>query len=108
MAERLTLTVPVTPTGPQIRDYAVWALYLGRGEGIILITVEDNNLVRRTYRYSDGEDAQGNSAPGTTLVTTRLRALNRMNLSTNSLEKRLLEQLIADGRLVGSVTGTPD
>jgi len=34
--------------------------------------------------------------------------LNKANLSTNSLHKRVLDKLIADGKIAGTVTGTPD
>ena len=34
-------------------------------------------------------------------------SLNKANLSTTSLEKRILNQLIASGFLAGSVSGTP-
>lgn len=35
-------------------------------------------------------------------------ALNKANLSTHSLEKRLFLKLVARGKLDGSVEGTPD
>lgn len=41
-------------------------------------------------------------------VLTLLKALNTANLSTKSLHKRLLEKLVADGYLVGTISGTPD
>ena len=37
-----------------------------------------------------------------------LKALNTANLSANSLHKRLLDKLIADGHVSGTVSGTPD
>jgi hypothetical protein len=58
-------------------------------------------------------DANGSSGSGG--VTTveagvgraLITALNKANLSTTSLERRILQRLIADGHLAGSVTGTP-
>ncbi len=42
-------------------------------------------------------------------ATSLMVALNKANLSTSSLHKRVLQQLVADGKLtVGTVTGTPD
>lgn len=37
-----------------------------------------------------------------------MRALNKSNLSTKSLQRRIIEQLIADGKLSGAVAGVPD
>ena len=34
--------------------------------------------------------------------------LNKVDLSAKSLHKRLLEKLIADGHLAGTVSGIPD
>jgi len=39
---------------------------------------------------------------------TELKALNTANLSTNSLHKRLLNKLLTDGYLTGSISGSPD
>jgi hypothetical protein len=39
---------------------------------------------------------------------TMLRALNKANLTTNSLHKRILDRLIADKVLVGAVAGVPE
>ena len=35
-------------------------------------------------------------------------ALNKANLSTSSLQKRIINQLITDGHLSGTISGTPD
>lgn len=100
MAETLDLTTPITPTRPTITGYKVWSLYLGRGEGIIRIVVEDNNGERTTHVYAD--------APGTPVATDLMIALNKANLTIKSLQRRVLEKLSADGRIVGTVSGTPD
>ncbi len=35
-------------------------------------------------------------------------ALNTANLSIKSPQRRILERLVADGKLTGSIAGTPD
>lgn len=102
MAETLTLTTPITPTVPTISTYMVWSLCLGRGDGVIRMIVEDNTGRRTTCLWADRKEAP-------TEATDLLRALNKANLTTKSLERRCLERAIQDGKLgVGTVTGTPD
>ena len=43
-----------------------------------------------------------------TTATDMMKALNKANLSTNSLHKRVMNQLVTDGKLAGSVVGSPD
>lgn len=97
MAESLTLTTPITPTAPTTTTYTVRSIYLGRDEEVIRVVVRDNNHVLTTHVYE-----------GATAVTL-MTALNKANLSTNSLQKRILNQLASDGKLpAGTVTGTQD
>lgn len=37
-----------------------------------------------------------------------LRSLNKVDLSVKSLHRRIMERLLADGHLVGSISGAPD
>ncbi len=39
---------------------------------------------------------------------TLIKALNTANLSIKSLHRRIIEKLISDGSLNGSISGTPD
>jgi hypothetical protein len=97
MAEKLTLASPVTPTVPAITEYSVRSIYLGRDEERIAVVVRDNNGHHTTCVYE-----------GATAVTL-MGALNRANLTSNSLQRRVLAQLAADGKLPGgTVTGTQD
>lgn len=43
-----------------------------------------------------------------TVATNLMITLNKANLSTNSLQKRILEYLVTDGKLTGTVSGSPD
>jgi hypothetical protein len=53
----------------------------------------------RVYRRASAEK---------TKALNLMIALNKANLTVKSLQRRVLEQLAADGLLAGSVTGTPD
>lgn len=97
MAEQFALTTPVTPAAPTTSAYHVRSLYLGWDEQRIVIIVRDNNGLVTTHVY-DG-------APAVSLMV----ALNKANLTANSLHRRVLNQLASDGKLPGgSVTGAPD
>jgi hypothetical protein len=92
MSEELILTTPVSVTG-----YRVKRLVFNWEEASITVIVSDTNNVRRVGRY-DGP-----------IATTLMNQLNTVNLTTNSLHKRILERLVTDGKLPpGTVTGTPD
>ena len=43
-----------------------------------------------------------------TVATTLMIALNKADLSTKSLHKRIMEKAVADGKLAGTISGTPD
>jgi hypothetical protein len=93
MAEELTFTTP-----PSISGYRVFKLVLDWD--LHKIKVHLRNTSNNVYIVAGYE---GNTA----LVL--MNQLNTMNLSTNSLHKRILERLATDGKLAaGTVTGTPD
>ena len=92
--EQLDLTTPTA--GPSIVSYKVLRITFGTSPPIIDWTVADNTGASYSGTYS-GEQA-----------ATMLSALNTANLTTNSLQKRILTQLQADGSLPsGSISGTP-
>jgi len=92
MAESLTLTAPQSVT-----DYKVVVLKLDWNQKAIVVVVQDTQGDKLKKSYS--------GATAEAMIT----ALNKANLSTNSLQKRILEQLVTDGLLAaGTVTGTPD
>jgi len=92
MAEQLTLTTPVSVAG-----YKVKRLVLNWEDAAIIAIVADDNNVRKACRYFGP------------VATTLMNQLNTLNMSTNSLHKRILERLVTDGQLpAGTVTGAPD
>lgn len=132
--EQLHLASPVTVTA--IADYQVSEIRLRRSDWTIMVWltpntaiapvvyctwggmtrttttgVDPNVVVTQTPNvglqcsngYSNVAAPTGPSATGQALVL----ALNKTNLSTTSLEKRIYNQLVADGAFAGSVTGSP-
>lgn len=93
MSEVLTLTTPIS-----VSTYAVNELQMNRKLRFINVEVEDNQgkIIRASW--------------GGLIAYNLILALNKANLSAgNSLEKRILQQLVTDGYLPpGSVTGSPD
>lgn len=92
MAEALTLTTPETK--PSNTAYAVRRLELNWGDAVVDIFLTGVNGESRSFQYT-----------GVT-ATNLMIALNKANLSTRSLNQRVFDRLIADGLLVGTVTGS--
>ncbi len=92
MAEQLTLTTPQSVT-----TYAVQSLILDWPLARIKVAVKDSRGENFHATYIGAE------------ATNLMIALNKANLSILSLQRRILERLVADGKLpAGTVTGSPD
>jgi len=94
MPEIVTLTTPVTP--PSLTTYRVVMLAMDWDSASIAIRLKGTNGETKFCGY------QGATA------TTLMVALNKANLTSNSLQKRVLTQLIADGEIAGTISGSPD
>lgn len=95
--ETIQLATPITPVSPTTSTYRVRSLMLDWDGARIVVVLSDNNGVQSSRQYEGAE------------ATALMVALNKANLTTNSLHKRVLNQLASDGKLpAGSVTGTPD
>lgn len=94
MAELITLTAPVVP--PSVTDYRVTGLILNFGGQKLSVELTGTNGERLTHNYV-----------GSTAVTLMV-SLNKANLATKSLQRRILERLVADGVLAGTISGSPD
>ena len=92
--EEVALTTPITT--PSITAWQVSILHLDWGASQITIKLKGPNGETKLHSYS-----------GATALTMMV-ALNKANLTANSLHKRVLNQLITDGVVLGTVTGTPD
>jgi len=92
MAETLTLTSPQSVT-----NYSVLVLKLDWEKKAIVVVLRDTQGDKIKCAYTGS------------VAESLIIALNKANLSTNSLQKRIIEQLVTDGKLpAGTVTGTPD
>lgn len=92
--ERIVLNTP-QPQPAQVVGYTVSAL---------LLKYEPTPQIVVTLRGEDGKytDQVYEGAVALTL----LQQLNKVNLSTRSLNQRIFDRLIADGRIVGTVAGS--
>lgn len=90
------LTLTTLEVKPDISSYRVSQLNLDWDAPQITIVLLASSGERRSFVYTD--DA----------ALTLMRQLNKANLSTVSLHKRILEKLVTDGLLAGLVTGAAD
>jgi hypothetical protein len=98
MAEQLNLVTPdqATPGTPDYRVVLLTLAFEGPEGSYIVIGLQGSTGTRRTFTY-EGATARA-----------LILALNTVNLSVKSLQRRVLERLIADGKLAGAISGTPD
>ena len=107
MAEELVLTDPVVEPEKVTAKYKVIELLTsteaginnphGSDPGLVTIKVKDNLEVTLTHSY------RGKAA------LDMIKWLNTANFSVNSMHKKILQRLTADGVIPpGTVTGTPD
>jgi hypothetical protein len=92
--EQFDLTTPVTT--PALATYTVERLTLDWPGAAISIQLRGQNGEPFSFSYSGS------------VATTLMRALNKADLSVKSLQRRILERLVADGALAGTISGTPD
>lgn len=91
--EQLDLTTPIT--SPSITNYRVTLLHLDWTGAQIQIVLTGPQGESAGFVYS-GQEA-----------TDLMLVLNTANLSVKSLHKRILEKLVANGKLSGTISGTP-
>lgn len=85
--EQVDIT-PVQP--PSVTNYKISSLTIT--PSVIDITLADNAGGTVTHTYAD---------------QAMVQALNTANLSVKSLNRRLMERMIADGKIAGTISGTP-
>ena len=97
MAEQINLTSAYQPDPRTASQFQIARIDLNwRAASIVIEVFDSSSGLSRAFVY-DGDTA-----------TTLMVALNKANLSTKSLQKRVLEKLAADGLLAGTISGTPD
>ena len=97
--EQISLTNAYVVNPTSTTKFEVESLYLDRLTPEIRIRISTTTAAGYIYREF--------SYYGST-ATSLMNTLNKANLTTNSLYKRIMNQLINDGFLSGSVLGTPD
>jgi hypothetical protein len=101
MSERLTLTEPQIKPEVVTSTYVIVTIILDIQNRLFLVRLKDNNNNIREFSY-------GGRAPSV-LEADRQKAillikqLNTANLTIKSLQRRIFEQLIADGKITGSI-----
>lgn len=94
MAEILTLTTPISQA--TITSYSLVYLMFDLLGGVIEMTVQSNIGQTKTRRVV-----------GQTAIDL-MHTLNIANLSTKSLQRRVLEYMAAQGDFSGTISGTPN
>lgn len=100
MAEKLDLTTPIPPSGG-VNNYQVIMVNLNWGEHITLARVS-------VTLKDDSNGIKGYELARETAARDLMRALNKADLSGNSLHRRIFQKLIDDGHIAGTITGVPD
>ena len=95
MAEQLDLGAPAQ-SAPGTVTWKPILLHLNWEQAAIKAGFRGDNGEYTSVGW-DGADA-----------TTLMIALNKANLSTKSLHKRIMEKAVADGKLNGTISGVPD
>ena len=94
-AEQIDLTTPITK--PAINYYKIDSVVLNYSGAIItIILIDPVTGEKPVFSYY-----------GTT-ATNLMITLNKVDLSTKSLQKRIFERLITDGKIAGTISGVPD
>ena len=95
MTEQINLTTPVPGTADRT-NYIVDELHFQWTRQRIDIYLLANNGERQHFDY-EGQ-----------VATDLMVALNKADLSTKSLHRRVIEKLVADGLLSGAISGMPE
>ena len=95
MAERLDLASP-EQAAPGTITWKPILVHLNWEQGTFKIGFRGDNGEYTSIGYEGTE------------ATTLMRALNRANLSTKSLHRRIMEKAVSDGKLNGTISGAPE
>lgn len=100
MAEQVDLTAPVTRT---LTAWSIQSFTVNVEQLLVAVSLRGDDGSRLTVGYPTPAARQGLPS-GQTIIS----ALNTANNSTGtSMAKRILQRLIADGYITGTVSGTP-
>lgn len=92
--EQVNLTNPIVR--PNVTNYHISELILDWDNSKIVVQLKSDRDTLLIHSY-EGDTAKN-----------LMIALNKVNLSTRSLNQRIFDRLIADGVLIGNVAGSVD
>ena len=95
MAEQLDLASPAQ-SAPGTVIWKPILVHLNWEQKTIKIGFRGDNGEYTSIGYEDTE------------AINLMIALNKADLSTKSLHRRIMEKVVADGKLSGTISGTPD
>lgn len=104
--ELLTLTAPEVQPQVVTANYQIAYINFNWESPTIVIGLRGENGELKVFTY--GGNNPDNTPADRTKARNLMIALNKMNFTTNSLQKRVIQQLVTDGFIAGTVTGTPD
>jgi hypothetical protein len=106
MAETFNLATPEVTPAIQTAAYQLVFLLLDFEGQTIVVRIRGEHGELREFRY--GGPLPLTPATERQKAVTLMLALNKANLSLKSLQRRVLEQLVADGLIAGTISGVPD
>jgi hypothetical protein len=106
VAEDFTLTTAEVVPEVTTATYRLVFLSLDWERSTILIRLRGEHGETKSFTYGGTDPAVTQADRDAALAL--MVGLNKANLSIKSLQRRVLERLIADGKLSGSITGAPD
>lgn len=108
MPESVTLTAPVNAVAATPR-WIVRSLLLDRGYTVVGTTITPNPAGSRIKVDLIGEQGHRKSHQWSgASADADIVALNKANLTSNTLNARILARLVTDGVITGTASGSPD
>jgi len=95
MAEQLDLASP-EKSAPGTVTWKPFLLHLNNEAATIKAAFRGDNGEYTSIEYEGS------------MATTLMKALNKADLSVKSLQRRIMERAVSDGKLNGTISGTPD
>ncbi len=95
MAEQLDLAT-AEQTAPGTVTWTPFLLHLNWEAATLKVAFRGDNGEYISVGYEEAE------------ATSLMQSLNKADLSVKSLHRRIMEKVVTDGKLTGTISGTPD
>lgn len=106
MSELFTISNPIVIPEKRTAIYHVIFIGLYWEQSFIVIHLRGEN--GETEEFSYGGIIPGRTQIDRDIAQQMMIGLNKANLSLKSLQRRILERLVADGHIQGNISGAPD